>query len=303
MAQNQYGPGVRMGNWNEDVCLEEERMKEFLKKRERGELLIQRNRKLKKHLVRPMELSVSKDGYIHFGNKVMLLNPDSAQEEEAAVFQKGHLSLCMSPDEVKSQLHDELEIPCGVSAVQSMVPTGRNTFIILSENRRDEEEGEVLRYGQNFRLGIVAGLENKMLYLTSEHRTLLKSAKKSWLQEVTLTDEVSHMNCWHVVFFDPQLRMEYEGFPVMANEKVVIYHCHTNRALVVHRHLFLRTYFGKEVEVAAHTYLDSHRVEKPKNHWMLVTGNPRDRSTTMLDLKKPPSEDTLAIEKALGIYT
>ncbi|XP_055479396.1 cilia- and flagella-associated protein 161 isoform X2 [Psammomys obesus] len=277
MAQNQYGPGVRMGNWNEDVCLEEERMKEFLKKRERGELLIQRNRKLKKHLVRP--------------------------EEEAAVFQKGHLSLCMSPDEVKSQLHDELEIPCGVSAVQSMVPTGRNTFIILSENRSDEEEGEVLRYGQNFRLGIVAGLESKMLYLTSEHRTLLKSAKKSWLQEVTLTDEVSHMNCWQVVFFDPQLRMEYEGFPVMANEKVVIYHCHTNRALVVHRHLFLRTYFGKEVEVAAHTYLDSHRVEKPKNHWMLVTGNPRDRSTTMLDLKKPPSEDTLAIEKALGIYT
>lgn len=59
----------------------------------------------------------------------------------------------------------------------------------------------------------------------------------------------------------------------------------------------LRTYFGKEAEVAAHTYLDSHRVEKPKNHWMLVTGVPRKDLSTMLDLPKPPAEDTRALEQ------
>lgn len=52
------------------------------------------------------------------------------------------------------------------------------------------------------------------LYLSSDHRTLLKSSKKSWLQEVTLTDENSHLNCWQATFLDPQLRLEYEGFPV-----------------------------------------------------------------------------------------
>lgn len=52
------------------------------------------------------------------------------------------------------------------------------------------------------------------LYLTSDHRTLMKSSVKSWLQEVTLTDEVTHLNCWQAAFLDPQLRLEYEGFPV-----------------------------------------------------------------------------------------
>ncbi|XP_028630598.1 cilia- and flagella-associated protein 161 [Grammomys surdaster] len=303
MAQNVYGPGVRMGNWNEDVYLEEERMRHFLEKREKGELLIQRNRRVKKHILRPMQLSISEDGYVHYGDKVILVNPDHVLGEEAGMFMRGDLSLCMSPDEVKAQLSDDLEIPCGVSAVQTIAPTGRNTFTILSDQANSCDMGQVVVYGQNFCLGIAAGLEGKMLYLTSDHRTLMKSSVKSWLQEVTLSDDVTHLNCWQAAFLDPQLRLEYEGFPVRANEKVVIYHRHTNRALAVHRNLFLRTYFGKEVEVAAHTHLDSHKVEKPKNHWMLVTGNPRNKSNTMLDLSKPTTEDTCAVEQAMGINT
>lgn len=57
-----------------------------------------------------------------------------------------------------------------------------------------------------------------------------------------------------------------------------------------------RTYFGKEVEVAAHTHLDTHRVEMPRNHWMLVTGSPRKEATTMLDVPKPPVERVPAPE-------
>jgi hypothetical protein len=57
------------------------------------------------------------------------------------------------------------------------------------------------------------------------------------------------------------------------------------------------------MEVVAHTYLDSHKVEKPKNQWMLVTGNPRNKSNTMLDISKPITEDTRALEQAMGINT
>ncbi|XP_078183033.1 cilia- and flagella-associated protein 161 isoform X3 [Callithrix jacchus] len=270
MAQNRYGPGVRMGNWNEDAYLEE------------------------------MQLSITEDGYIHYGDKVMLVNPDDP-DVEADMFLGGDLSLCMTPDEIQCHLRDELEVPCGLSAVQAKTPMGRNIFIILSIHR--DATGQVLRYGQDFSLGITGGFENKMLYLSSDHRTLLKSSKRSLLQEVYLTDEVSHMNCWQAAFPDPQLRLEYEGFPVPANAKILINHCHTNRGLAVHRHLFLSTYFGKEAEVVAHTHLDSHRVEKPSNHWMLVTGNPRDASSTMLDLPKPPAEDTRAVEQAMGLDT
>uniref|UniRef100_A0A8C9B3J8 Cilia and flagella associated protein 161 n=1 Tax=Phocoena sinus TaxID=42100 RepID=A0A8C9B3J8_PHOSS len=286
MAQNLYGPGVRMGNWNEDVYLEEELMKDFLAKKDKGQLLIQRNRRLKENLLRPMQLSISEDGYIRYGDKVMLVNPDHP-ETEADLFLGGDLSLCMTPDEIKAHLSDELEVPCGLSAAQTKIPVGRNTFTVT---------GQVLRYGQNFRLGIAGGFADRMLYLSSDHRTLMKSSKRSWLQEVYLTDEDSYLNCWQAAFPDPQLRLEYEGFPVLANAKLLINHCHTNRGLVAHRHLFLSTYFGKEAEVAVHTYLDSHRVEKPKNHWMLVTGNPGKDSSTMLDLSKRPAEDTRVLE-------
>lgn len=78
-----------------------------------------------------MQLSVSEDGYVHYGDQVILVNPDHVLGEGAGAFMRGDLSLCMSPDEVKAQLSDELEIPCGVSAVQTIVPMGRNTFTIM----------------------------------------------------------------------------------------------------------------------------------------------------------------------------
>uniref|UniRef100_A0A8D1RAT1 Cilia and flagella associated protein 161 n=1 Tax=Sus scrofa TaxID=9823 RepID=A0A8D1RAT1_PIG len=211
MAKNLYGPGVRMGNWNEDVYLEEERMRDFLAKRDEGQLLIQKNRRLKENLLRPMQLSVSEDGYIHYGDKVMLVNPDHP-EVEADLFLGGDLSLCMTPDEIKAYLSDELEVPCGLSAAQTKIPVGRNTFTILCA--AGEVIGQVVRYGQNFRLGIAGGFEGRMFYLSSDHRTLMKSSKRSWLQEVYLTDEDSYLNCWQAAFPDPQLRLEYEGFPI-----------------------------------------------------------------------------------------
>ncbi|KAF6076973.1 cilia and flagella associated protein 161 [Phyllostomus discolor] len=295
MAESSYGPGVRVGNWNEDVYLEEELMKDFLEKRDKGQLLIQRSIRLKESLLRPMQLSISEDGYVHHGDSVMLVNPDHP-ETEADVFLRGDLSLCLAPDEIGAHLSDTPEVPCGLSAAPTDIPVGRNTFIILSAE--PVATGDVLRFGQNFRLGITRGREDLMLYLSSDHRTLLKSSKRSWLQEVYLTDDVSYLNCWQAAFPDPQLRLEHEGFPIPANSKILINHCHTNRGLAAHRHLFLRTYFGKEVEVAAHTHLDVHRAEKPRNHWVLVTGSPRKHSSTMLDVHPLPARATPALGPA-----
>lgn len=39
-------------------------------------------------------------------------------------------------------------------------------------------------------------------------------------------------------------------------------------------------------------HLDTHKVEKPRNHWMLVTGHPQVTNSTMLDLPPPLEGDT-----------
>ncbi|XP_006768037.1 PREDICTED: uncharacterized protein C15orf26 homolog [Myotis davidii] len=193
-----------------------------------------------------MQLSVTEDGYVHFGDSVMLVNPDHP-EVQADQFLPGDLSLCLTPDEIRAHLSDRFELPCGLSASPTRTPVGRNTFTVLRADR--EDIGQVLRFGQSFRLGITLGCEDQMLYLSSDLRTLLRSAKMSWLQEVFLTDEDSFLNCWQAAHPDPELRLEWEGLPVLANTRVLINHCHTNRGLAVHRYLFLRTYFGKEAEV------------------------------------------------------
>merc|ERR1712136_367242 len=70
-----YNPSVRVGNWNEDICLEEDLLKDFLGKKERGELLIQKTNNLLSTILKEVSLSVSTDGFIHFGDTCMLVNP------------------------------------------------------------------------------------------------------------------------------------------------------------------------------------------------------------------------------------
>ncbi|CAG13076.1 unnamed protein product, partial [Tetraodon nigroviridis] len=59
-----------------------------------------------------------------------------------------------------------------------------------------------------------------------------------------------------------------------ANEKVLIIHCKTNQALAALGHQVLRTTYGKEYEVTAHTFLDSHKAEQEENHWVMCTSDP-----------------------------
>ncbi|XP_038273794.1 LOW QUALITY PROTEIN: cilia- and flagella-associated protein 161 [Dermochelys coriacea] len=285
-----YSAGVRIANWNEDTYLEEDLLKDFLYKREKGELLIQKSKRLKNNLLKQMQLSVSKDGFIHFGDTVMLLSPEnnkSPSENYSAAC--GNLTLAVNPDDITVHTSESLQVPCGVSAVKSVNPVGRNTFHILSVE--GNSMGEPIRFGQNFGLGATGGFTDQMLYLASDHKSFVRFAKKSYLQQVFLTDELSYLTCWQAIFLDPQLRLEYEGFPVPANTKVLITHCHTNRGLAVPRNYWLRSYFGKEYEVICHTYLDSHKAEEDKNYWLIVTANPSDDGFTMFDRPKPPSEE------------
>ncbi|XP_068266907.1 cilia- and flagella-associated protein 161 [Nyctibius grandis] len=280
-----YRAGVLIGNWQEEASLEEDRLRDFMHKRERGELLIQKINKLQDKLLKKVQLSVSYDGFIHFGDTVMLLNSDNKSSAENYPGVCSSLTLAINMDEISIYSAESLPRPCGVSAVESVDPVGRNTFCILSVD--GGAAGEPVRFGQNFGLGTTGGFSDQMLYLASDHKSFLRFAKKSRLQQVFLTEELSYLTWWQATFLDPQLRLESEGFPVPANSKMIITHCHTNRSLAVPRNFWTRSYFGKEYEVNCHTYLDSHKAEEDKNYWLIVTGNPRDEDGTMIDRLNP----------------
>ncbi|XP_061227084.1 cilia- and flagella-associated protein 161 [Neopsephotus bourkii] len=281
-----YRPGVLIGNWNEDSCLGEDLLRDFLHKRERGELLTQRINRLQDNLLRKIHLSVSKDGFVHFGDTVMLLNSDDKPSVENPCGVCGTLTLAINLDELSIFSPLPLQTLHGVSAIKSVAPVGRNTFCILSVD--GSALGEPIKYGQAFGLGTTGGFSSQMMYLASDHKSFVRFAKKSYLQPVFLTDELSYLTHWQAAFLDPQLRLEHEGFPVPANSKIIITHCQTNRSLAVPRNFWTRSYFGREYEVICHTFLDTHKAEEDKNYWEIITGDPTDEDSTMIDRRNRP---------------
>uniref|UniRef100_A0A3P8T9G8 Cilia and flagella associated protein 161 n=1 Tax=Amphiprion percula TaxID=161767 RepID=A0A3P8T9G8_AMPPE len=254
---------VRIGNWLEDQHLEEDAVKEYLEKKEKGELATQKVDFLTENILRPVNLSVSNDGLLHFGDVVMLVNMGGENRECSAVGINADVS---SVTKIPSP---GIRVPCGVSAGRGIQACTRTAFIITSVD--GSPEGATLLYEQSFALKTTSGFARGVSELIHTHTCC---AKKSRLQEVNLDDSCSFLSWWRTVHFDPQERLEHEGQPVHANKKVLITHCKTNQALAVLGDQVIWSMYGKEYEVTAHTFLDSHKAEQENNHWVLCTSDP-----------------------------
>ncbi|CAH3109679.1 unnamed protein product [Porites lobata] len=261
MSVRTYNPSVLIGNWNEDICLEEDKLKDFLDKKERGELLIQKASNLLQSILKKVSLSVSHDGYLHFGDIVCLYNPSTEST--------------LSANMAESKMHDEKKLvgPCDVSASKSTDPCIRNTFVILGCMPRDK--GEVLRYNEPFILSTLPAVGGD-LKLKSDRTSFNECAKKSRQQLVTLVDNATFMCHWKILCFNPQDRPETEGMPVPANTKIILNHVKTNQNLAALPEYSFRTPFGRECEVVAKTEVDSHKAETPSNHWVFLTREVKD---------------------------
>ncbi|XP_062316648.1 cilia- and flagella-associated protein 161 isoform X2 [Osmerus eperlanus] len=239
-----YGTSVRVGNWREDVTLEEDTLKDFLERKEKGELTVQKTGYLKQNILREVNLSVSRGGSVCFGDVVMLVNVGGSNRDHCAISINADITnLGKGPSA-------SIQSPCGVSGGKSLQPCTRIAFVINSVD--GSAEGEPLHYEQSFTLSTTTGFAGG-LYLTSDHKTFQKE------------------------------RLEHEGLPVPANAKVMISHCKTNHALAVLGDHILWTPYGREYEVAAQTFLDSHKAERDVNHWLLVTSDPAGEGLTLLE--------------------
>ncbi|TRY99730.1 hypothetical protein DNTS_016544 [Danionella cerebrum] len=272
-----YNSRVRVGNWNEDVTLQEETLRDFILLKDRGELAVQKEGALKQNILSPVSLSVSPDGFLHFGDTVMLVNPGGGDIEQRVACV---LSIIADRSNVSSQTHSDLRLtgPLQVGGATSMDPCVRNAFIVTSVD--GSPVGEVVRYDQNFALKTTGGFTGQ-LFLSSDHKSFLKCAKKSRLQELSLVQELDFLCWWKIIYFQPQERFENEGSPVQVNIKVLIRHCKTNQCLAALGNHIL-TPFGKEYELTAHTFIDSHKAERDNNHWLAVTAHPANHNKSLL---------------------
>lgn len=268
-----YNPSVRVGNWNEDIQLEEDQLKNFLEKRERGELLIQKTHNLSATMGRKLPLSVSQDFAVHFGDHVMI--QCGGAKDRTKYFQdkdpRNACILALNVSDPNCLLNKSLMGAAGVSGCMNISPNQRTVYRL--EHPSGGFKGTKLTYGQPFYL-VTVGENTGKLYLSSDKVSFNKCAKKSRHQEVSLVPEPSFLTQWRVEHRNPLLRMEYENEPVEANQELIFVHCKTNQCLAVEHDYNIRTPFGREYEISTHTFLDSHKAEEDRNHFMIVMGVP-----------------------------
>lgn len=284
-----YNPNVRVGNWNEEICLEEDILKDFLEKQESGTLLIQRTQSLMQTLLAKTE--ITENDKVTIGSSLNCINPgregiipdgDKQMENLPRQLLRGRksTSIAINVDEWPvGGLQTLVNSPLALSAApNSDVPCVRNTFKIVAADRA---EGECLHYGDKFALQSLlgAGTVEKNLYVFTDRMRLGQGSNQSSrkmpggaspLQLVpTETDAKIPYGAYFVVeSFDPLLRLEHEGIPVPKNQPILLKHCATGQHLGVIDDSCFRTPFGSELSVGAQTFLNSHKAEKDNNYWL-----------------------------------
>lgn len=262
MATRTYNPAVRVGNWIEDVQLEEDIIKDFQERKEAGELLIQKTQNVTTNLLRPEMLSELKESrHLMFGEKINLRHIESETILSARI------------SELQSLTTSQLKSPCDISASLMTSPCPRNVFQICSVD--GEIPKKPLNYGQKFILKTLPGPGGE-LCLWSDRATFTKCAPKSRLPVVQLQDDASFNVVWQILCKNPRIRMEMEGRPVVVGEPILLNHCKTNQNLACMSSYQHRTPYGQEMEVCCKTFLDSHKAETGPNLWTIVVDDPQN---------------------------
>jgi len=229
---------VRIGNWSEDQELEEIKMKDYLKKKETGSLMVTEKQTKLEQSLQQAQVGDSPDGYLHFGMNIMLVN------HQAKAF------LAANPYEFVQKGQDAWM----VTTSENGIPCVRNVFELVRANPNDGYDGDVLHYKQQIRIKLKPFSEiTTEVYLHSEMVTALAAAKFSRHQEVTVSAAPTGETLWEILHPSTDQRFETEGEQVPAGSPVVFRHVQTGSFLASDE-IPYNNIFGKELEVHCFHY-------------------------------------------------
>jgi hypothetical protein len=240
-----YQHRTRIGNWSEDLELDEIRLKDYLKKKETGSLMVTaKQQQLEESLMRD-QLSPSPDGLLHFGHRVMLLNHQS------------RAYLAANPYDPTTKSYDAWMLTTSSNGNACV----RNVFDLVRADEYDGFDDDVVHYGQNFRcqLNPFSSIHTPC-YMHSELVTALAAAKFSRHQEVAALSVPNGETLWQILHPDVGQRFETEGEPVAAGSPVVIRHIQTGSFLASDE-IPYNNIFGLEFEVHCYPYFSLSKTQ------------------------------------------
>lgn len=291
-----YHHKTRLGNWSEEWELEETKMKDYLKKKDH--LSLESNKKDLKlyHSLQQASLTYSHDGFLHFGDHVMIRNHQT----------NGTLS-CDIWDKISGT-----EEAYAVTTSRNSDPCSRSVFILQRyDKERDLFTDNTIHYGQKFRVAVNSRLSDKQLFLHSLPVSPQRCSKFSRHQEVSVIAKDVFNTVWVFEYADPKVRFEMGGQPIRANEPVLIKHCFTSQWLASDNVPY-RNDFGEEFEVFGHSFQHHNKTQNliaektgrttidiplrnqnPQNVWTVLTAQDKSQEFDESILDKTNSVESL----------
>lgn len=233
--QNHYQPTTRIGNWYEEMVLEDEKMREFLEKKEKGTLTIQR---IRQNLAAVHLPPGSPDGVLHYNTPVRIIN--------------GELSCYLSCDPGDAENVEEEMYSATGSRMEEI--TARNVWVLKKCNNNgkpiDPDCKDPVCYGDEFVISSTENLGDKPFYIASHHLDWSHFSRVSRKQLVYSTQKETYENMFRVESCGRDTMMEMEGEEVHIGEPVLIKHVSTNAPIAAQEATLLNDY-GSEYELTA----------------------------------------------------
>ncbi|OHT02863.1 hypothetical protein TRFO_06901 [Tritrichomonas foetus] len=234
---------TRNGNWFEESVLEDEKMREFLEKKEKGTLTIQRIRQNLATVEIPQERSGPSDSFLHYGQMVRIAN--------------GEMRCFVACDPGDEENREEGLYSC--SGSPQMETTARNVWVLKryeEQNPRDlltlpaDEDDDIVHYGDQFIISTTDAIGSSPFYLASTKTDWAHFSRASRKQLVYSTQNLDFKCVWKIDSVGKDSSFDMEGEPVELGQPLFIKHASTNSPLAVHDAQIFNDY-GSEYELVA----------------------------------------------------
>ncbi|OQS07511.1 hypothetical protein THRCLA_00482 [Thraustotheca clavata] len=241
VGAGRYSATTRIGNWNEDLMLEEARMKDYRLQKQKGGLGTAHRQKMEQANVRVPQ-SFYEDGFLLFNSYIVLEHMQTGG--------------CLSCDVWEETFSGSGEFIVSVGKIPN-VPTARSTFCIVSPTGQTG----LVRYGDPFRLMANEALRVDgntllpMLFLKSNLKNERSMSPISSNQNVTLSVACDNSTLWVATRADVggAEKLLATSTPISTDDGIGIMHKMTGQLLFADAKNAFVTDFGNETEVCCLT--------------------------------------------------